>query len=108
MTVQFVNLREVAEGLSRIRRLRRTMWIVWLSGVPLMALVGGLLDSPSLIGPIALIWMGAYIVTSFRVVLSRCPRCGELYHYRWPFGGGGILTQRCRSCGLSLRGEADA
>jgi hypothetical protein len=107
MTVKFVNLKEEAAGLARIRRLRRTMWIVWLSGVPVMA-VAGLLDLSWLIGPIAVVWMGAYIVTSFRVVISRCPRCGQHYHFAWPFGGGGILLQRCRNCGLSLRGEADA
>jgi hypothetical protein len=107
MTVHFVNLQQVTVGLARIRRLRRIMWIVWLSGVPLMALVGGLLDSPSLIAPLSVIWMGAYIVTSVRVVSARCPPCGELYHLRWPFGGGGVLSQRCRNCGLGLRGEAD-
>jgi hypothetical protein len=107
MTVQFVNLKEEAAGLALIRRLRRTMWIVWLSGVLMMA-VAGLLGLSWLVGPIAAIWMGAFIVTSFRVAISRCPRCGQLYHFGWPFGGGGILLQRCRNCGLSLRGEVDA
>jgi hypothetical protein len=109
MTIQFVNLTEEAAGLARIRHLRRTMWIVWLSGVPVMALAG-LLDLPWLIGPIAVVWMGAYIVTSVRVVTARCPRCDEFYHLKWPIGlgGGGVLSQRCRNCGLSLRGETDA
>jgi hypothetical protein len=108
MTIRLVNLSEEAAALARIRRLRRTMWIVWLSGVPIMALIGGLLDLPALIGPIAVLWAGAFIVTALRVVTSRCPRCSKLYHAQWPLGGGGIWSQQCRNCGLSLRGEADA
>jgi len=107
MTIQLVNPDEEAAALARIRHRRRTLWIVWFSGVPIMALAWGLLDRPALIGSLAVLWVGAFIVSGLRVMASRCPRCGNLYHAPWPMGGG-LWAQRCGNCALKLRGEADA
>lgn len=107
MTIQFANLDAEAKELARIRQLRRTMWIVWLSGVPIIGIVVSLLKLPELIGPLVLIWGGAFTVTVLRVIATRCPRCGDRYHMPGPLTGG-IFSQRCKKCGLGLRGEADA
>jgi hypothetical protein len=107
MTIQLVNRDEEAAALARIRRLRRTTWLVWLAGVPIMAIVGVLLRLPRFALAIGMVWSGAFVVLALKVSTSRCPRCGNLYHVRWGIGGN-VWSRRCMHCGLALRGEVDA
>jgi hypothetical protein len=107
MTVQLVNLDEQASALARIRRLRRTTWVVWLAGVPVMAIARVVLGLPRLALAIGVVWAGAFIVLSLTVTTSRCPRCRNFYHIRWGVGGN-AWTQRCMNCDLALRGKADS
>lgn len=87
------------EGLKAIRSKRLQLWGVFISYLP--AIGTALSVSSGNTGPIvvASVWIVAAGVAGARVSLSRCPRCGNLFHMR------GISTswgKTCRHCDLSL------
>jgi hypothetical protein len=106
MTIQLVNRDLEAAALARLRRLRRTTWIVWLAGVPVMWVILALSGSAPLALGFGVLWAASFVGLTFAVASFRCPRCGNLYHIRW--GVGGAWARRCMHCGLELRGGADA
>src|SRR5215207_4188595 len=96
---------DIQGGLAEIRRRRRWFWAVFLTYLPGVALLGGLASGltgrEESFSVVAIGWMAAFVVTSARVVLSSCPRCGEQFHsngqWHHPW------TQRCLNCHLPLR-----
>jgi uncharacterized protein (DUF983 family) len=96
---RLVTSASLRDGLARIRRRRRIVWLVFWTYIPAMVLM-------SLLGEwvfpwAAFAWMALLGVTSVQVSLSRCPRCGERYH--WGSTWYSSWTRKCMHCGLPLR-----
>jgi predicted RNA-binding Zn-ribbon protein involved in translation (DUF1610 family) len=107
MTIQLVNRDLEAMALARLRRLRRTTWIVWLAGVPVMWAVMVVFGSARQAFVVGAVWAASFVALSLTIASFRCPRCGNLYHIRWGVGGN-AWVKRCMHCGLELRGRSDA
>ena len=100
----------IARGVAVIRARRRCWWFVFLSYMPGVFLVGDLLSSLTRWEDarflVAAAWMAAFLVVGVVVTLSRCPRCGELFHIG--HGWHNPWAQRCRNCALPLHGSRPA
>ena len=94
---------EIERGLRLIRLRQQRMMTIFLAFFPSLVATYGVsqLFSASempVIG-VALGYGVLSLVYSLRLVLTECPRCGDMYHLNWwanPF------TRRCLNCGLSL------
>jgi len=98
---------QIAAGLRTIGRRRRAAWIVFLLFLPVMGLAGvsfRWVHSRFVAFGSCFVWMGVYALAGHRLVFTRCPRCGELFHsrrdWRRPMG---MFTRACLHCGLRLR-----
>lgn len=104
-------------GLDRILYRRRGMWIVFLAALPGVYLADRLLGSlfPSL-APAASFeiaanaWLLSSAAAFALVLVSRCPRCGQLFHVKlhWFRGARNPWTQKCVHCDLPLRQRRQA
>lgn len=96
---------QIEEGLTRIRRRRELLWLLFFTFLPGTVLVGNLLvratgwaGGSSAVG---YLWMAAIGACIWRVGATRCPQCGERFHETpvlvnpW--------ARRCMHCGLPLR-----
>jgi hypothetical protein len=97
------------------RRRRIISWVVLLGyppgataiflvlGMPLATLAG--IKPDYFFYAIALSWMAAFLVTSFRQAYFPCPKCGEpffaMWWYRNPF------ARKCVHCGLPKWASSD-
>jgi hypothetical protein len=94
-----VSAEAIDKGLARIRRRRRLTWFWFFSYIP-AALLVTVAGPESLVAPVALCWMAAYLLSGALAVRTSCPRCGKRYcrdEQRWdPY------TQRCLNCQLPL------
>lgn len=84
------------------RRRRRWFWIAFLGylpGVPLIGMpLGYLFSSEKAVMVVAIAWMAAIAITSYRAGAWRCPRCGETYFAKpWISNP---LARRCLHCKL--------
>jgi hypothetical protein len=99
-TIRLTTPDSLRAGLEEIRRRRRLLWIVFWTYVPVMVLLFKLLGG--WVFPwAAFAWMGLLGVTGIRVSLSRCPRCGERFH--WSLAWHNAWARKCLHCGLPLR-----
>jgi len=87
-------------GLSRICRRRPDVWIIFLS-LPVVGTFAVLSRSDTLAMYFAFFWMVLFALASLRVSLSRCPRCGRLFHMRRV--GSNPWTPWCLHCKLPLK-----
>lgn len=55
---------------------------------------------------IALLWMGAFLVTGMRLQCWACPRCGEPFSAKGWYNRG-FLVRRCVHCGLPKYADED-
>jgi hypothetical protein len=94
---------------NEYRRRRRIYWILFLSYVPGVVLVGFPLayyfSSEWLGMSVAGLWMLAWVVARMRMYNWRCPRCGDwffhtFWNYKW-FRG------KCVHCGLPQWADHD-
>jgi hypothetical protein len=94
------------EGLQKIRRVRRSVWIWVLSYVPVMWIVKRTTHSDLAAAPFVLVWAVAIVRGISRAMFIRCPRCKELFHSThgsptvW-----NLFTGKCMQCGLPLKVE---
>jgi hypothetical protein len=103
MTIRLTTPDSIRAGLEEIRGRRRVLWVVFWTYVPVMVLLYQLLGS--WVFPwVAFAWMALLGVAGIRVTLSRCPRCGEGFH--WGVGRHNSWTRKCLHCGLPLRPKA--
>ena len=98
-SLRFITDKSLREGLRDIRFRRRSFWLVFLGYLPVMAAL-------SLLGEwvfpwAAYVWMGLFMGAGMYVWISRCPRCGERFHFRRGFSN--LWAQKCLHCGLNLR-----
>jgi predicted RNA-binding Zn-ribbon protein involved in translation (DUF1610 family) len=61
------------------------------------AMLGRVFDA-DLFFPVAISWMVAIWIASYRSGSFRCPRCGEPFYYRGSYRNG--FARRCLHCGL--------
>ena len=98
---------QIAAGLRTIRRRRRAAWIVFFLFLPATGLADlsfRWVHSRFIALGILLVWIGVYALAGHRLVFTRCPRCGELFHSRRDWRGPmGMFTRACLHCGLRLR-----
>jgi hypothetical protein len=99
--LRFITDKSIREGLRDIRFRRRWLWLVFLGYLPVMATL-------SLLGEwmfpwAAYVWMGLFMGAVMYVWASRCPRCGERFHFRWAFSN--PWARKCLHCGLNLRAD---
>ena len=96
-----------AEGLARIRRRRRRLFLV-LGALPLVLLAHAVAPWPrEALQLLVLAWVATYSLVTIQFVFSRCPCCGQLFHS--VLGWHNPLSPTCRGCGVSIQdgGEAD-
>jgi len=94
----------------RVRRLWVALWFVAFVPVAL-AFVRIVAPSDREVLLFVVGWCGVWIVLVARMMSSRCPRCGNLFHFgRWWRAPNNPLfayqrpwTPRCLRCGLELR-----
>ena len=96
---------DYTEEWQEYRRLRRKMFLVWLSYVPAVgaiALISNALLHTAVPPTIAaFIWMIWFIMACGEFSGFSCPRCGAafackgMWHVRY-----GIFARKCQSCGL--------
>jgi hypothetical protein len=77
------------------------MWAWFLTYLPAAALLM-IVGATSIVLPIAVFWMAAFMVSGIVASNSKCPRCGNLFCRRRRLGWN-PYTQHCLSCGLPLR-----
>jgi hypothetical protein len=92
------------ENWRDLRSRIRLFWFVWLSGVPLIALVAAALDRilPKIANQtgvgLVIAWMVAFVAAGIYRQAFKCPRCGKWYFwtglYHNPF------ARKCLHCGL--------
>jgi hypothetical protein len=81
------------------------LFLGFLPGVPFLCfvvstvLLSSRLDKDTVCIPIALIWLGAIVVSGIRASFFRCPQCRQLFSI-------GIATSpfrtRCVNCGIKM------
>jgi len=85
------------------KRLRNEWILVFVSYVPVCALVGVLSEklfhtfTPAFV--VAFLWMALFAVTGIRLQLWPCPRCRDWFSGKWWYNKG-FLARRCVHCGL--------
>jgi len=100
-SMRFATEKSVQAGLEAIRLRRRWAWLLLLAafpGVALATLTGRLFPV------LAAVWIGAVVVAAWRSSRSRCPRCGEDFHFHFGVVGQ-FFTRRCVRCGLHLNAD---
>lgn len=95
--------RDCMSGIADLRRRRRARTALVMLFLPAMILVRVVFGLVLL--PFALAWLVATVWINNWVVLSVCPRCGQLFHgsrasRRW-------APAECMNCGLPLYGADD-
>jgi hypothetical protein len=90
-------------------------WTVFLGYIPgvLVLFVGAGLPIAALTGtkpdyffyPIAGSWMLAFLITSWQVVLFRCPRCRKRFFATWWYRN--PFARKCVHCGLPKWASSD-
>jgi len=90
---------ETTTQLRLIRRKRWQLWLVFISYLPAIGIALSMTEGNTWPAITAGCWVVAAGVAGVRVSLSRCPRCGNLFHMQ------GVSTswgRSCRHCKLSL------
>jgi hypothetical protein len=93
------------------RRRRRIFFLIFLGGLPWIYVLYGLIGVriAALTGikpgyffwPIVGSWVLAWLAAQIRLMLFRCPRCNNLFHYfRGNIVVGTTHSRRCMNCGL--------
>jgi predicted membrane channel-forming protein YqfA (hemolysin III family) len=97
---------EKAEGLARIRRRRRRLFLV-LGMLPVVLLVHASAPWPrAALQLMVLAWVAAYSLVTIQFVFSRCPCCGQLFHS--VLGWHNPVSRTCRGCGVSIQEGGEA
>jgi uncharacterized membrane protein len=92
------------ENWRDLRTRIRLFWFVWLSGVPLLAIIIAALErifpkTADLAGVgLAIAWMVAFFVAGIYRQAFKCPRCGKRYFSRWLYHN--PYARKCLHCGL--------
>ena len=87
-------------GVDEIKGRRRFFWVV-LALCPAVILLSGLFRSARVGWVAGLAWATLYMCAALRVVMVKCPRCGEHFSCKWYYGN--PWTTKCLHCGLKLR-----
>ena len=104
--------REFDEALEDIRRRWACLYValslvgVVLIGALCVGSAGAWSDCSAFVGLVVMLSWALTIGCWMRILLARCPRCGELFHMRGSFLGGssfGAFSGKCVHCGLPLR-----
>lgn len=95
----------LAQGLVRLRRRRRWLWLALGTYFPAIFLTLRLTGSDKATGITLLAWLGFVGVASGVAGLTRCPRCANYFHMQ---GLMPVWVRRCLHCGLSLRADRPA
>lgn len=100
-SVRFTSEKSIRAGLESLRRRRRRFWLLLFSAAPAAA---ALMILPGPIFPIlTAAWLGGVAIAAWHSSVSRCPKCGEQFHYY--FGISQLLTRRCVHCGLDMNAD---
>lgn len=93
----------IAEGLSRLRRRRRWLWLALGTYFPAIFLALRVTGSDKATGITLLVWLVFVGVASGVAGLTRCPRCGDYFHMQ---GLMPVWVRKCLHCGLPLKAGA--
>ena len=90
------------------RNRRKFAWLVFGFTVPLFAIAILLPRTmrfhDALVGALMVVWFVAWMFAMVRLLLVRCPRCGE-YFSQGRLHNLGFLARRCVHCGLEKYAE---
>ena len=100
-SIRFTSEKSIHAGLETLRRRRRWFWLLLLAAVPGIA-VFMMLPYP-LFPLLTAAWLGTIAIAAWYSSVSRCPRCGEHFHFH--FGVSQLLTRQCGHCGLHLNAD---
>ncbi len=91
---------DIPAQLSKVKRRRRFLWILTLGYLPGVALCYSLSWCRPAAFNLGASWMALIFLASVFVTFSRCPNCGDFFH--WAYLWCNPLARSCRHCGLSL------
>jgi len=75
-----------AQAWKQYKRRRLALWLVFLSYLPGMVFLTWVLTKLHLgddLEYLFLLWAGAFMLASARLISWRCLRCGKFYHLKW-------------------------
>lgn len=88
---------------AEYRKRRKLFWIIFLTYLPGVAIIGAplgqLFKSETSYLIVAIIWMCAFAVSGLRFSFWKCPRCEKCFSLRWHSSN--PFTSRCLHCGLA-------
>ena len=92
----------MAKHWEGYRRRRYVFWLVWVTYVPGVLIIGlplrWLFGSDVPIYIVAGAWLIAFLMSGNWMTMWKCPRCGRSF-FRTPWGGNPLAT-RCVHCQL--------
>jgi hypothetical protein len=91
---------DLEKGLNRIAARRAMLWIVFLSGIPVILAVGFISGSEKLTSITGYSWLGFFAISILLVTFSRCPNCDKFFHFSALIAS--PITEMCVHCGLKL------
>ncbi len=95
----------IPAGLTKIRRKRWFLWLVFLTYIPAIWLTLTWTQSSLFTGAVFGLWLVLAAISGTLVAFTRCPRCGNYYHAK---GLLPVWVRKCLHCGLSIRADKGA
>jgi hypothetical protein len=86
---------------TEYRRRRRVFWLIFVTYIPGVFLIGVPLgnifnsETPAVVT--ALMWMAAFAIAGWRTTYWRCPRCRKRFFATWYVNQ---FARKCVHCGL--------
>ncbi len=94
-----VDLASYAKIMTKTRRDRRFFFATVLIYIPAIVITHYFSPTNRAMGTVFCIWVVILIGTTFRVALSRCPRCGNYFHLH---GVTLLILRKCLHCQLHI------
>ena len=88
--------------LTQTRRRRLSFFITVLVYIPALWITYQISPTNRAMGTLFGIWVVVLIIVTFRVAVSRCPRCGNYFHVH---GLTLLILRKCLHCQLHIRSD---
>ncbi len=85
--------------LKKTRKQRQYFFITVLMYIPALFITYQISPTNRAMGIVFALWVALLIIVTFKVALSRCPRCGNYFHMH---GMALLVLRRCLHCQLHI------